>query len=74
MYRGEMEEVTSSFAQLSQDMITHVMWFRENGQTESAGILDNLQQNEKEKLQLVIFLHAHTNIIGKKCGDLVVVL
>ena len=49
-----MEAVTSSFAQLSQDMLSHVAWFRENGLNESATILMDVQLKEKEKLQLVI--------------------
>ena len=48
-----MQEVTAQFSQLSQDLLSHIAWFRGNEQSEAATILETVQMKEKEKLQLV---------------------
>lgn len=49
-----MSDVTRAFQTLSQEVITTVKDFRESGLTEAAGILEQLQQAEKEKLELTV--------------------
>lgn len=53
-YQTKVQEVTALFSQLSRDLLSLIAWFRDNGQSEAAGILEDLQLQEKEKLQLVI--------------------
>lgn len=53
-YQQAMSDVTRAFQVLSQEVIMTVKDFRESGLTEAAGILEQLQQAEKEKLELTV--------------------
>ena len=53
-YQHTMSDVTRAFQALSSEVITTVKEFRESRLTEAAGILEQLQQAEKEKLELTV--------------------
>ena len=52
-YRSEMTEVTRKFQSLSQEVMMCIGEFRRRGMGGVATILENIQEKEKEKLQLV---------------------
>ena len=52
-YQREMQEVTAQFSQLSHDLLSLIVCFRDSGHSEAVTILETLQLKEKEKLQLV---------------------
>ena len=52
-YQQEMAEVTATFSTLSENVLELVGWFRSRDRHEVAEILGSIQQQEKEKLQLV---------------------
>lgn len=49
-----MSDITKSFQALSKEVIATIKEFGEHGLTEAAGILESLQQAEKEKLELTV--------------------
>lgn len=53
-YQHAISEVTNSFQSLSKEVIVTMQEFRESGLSEAAGILEQLQGAEKEKLELVV--------------------
>ena len=62
-YQIEVKEVTALFSRLSSELLSTIPWFRDNGQSEAATILDALQLREKEKLHLVGMHVCHTRAI-----------
>ena len=49
-----MSDITKSFQTLSKEVIATIKEFSEHGLTEAAGILERIQQAEKEKLELTV--------------------
>lgn len=53
-YQLTMSHITKSFQALSKEVIATIKEFGECGLTEAAGILERVQQTEKEKLELTV--------------------
>ena len=49
-----MSNITKSFQTLSKEVIATIKEFSEHGLIEAAGILERIQQAEKEKLELTV--------------------
>ena len=49
-----MADITKSFQTLSKEVIAIIKEFSDHGLTEATGILERIQQVEKEKLELTV--------------------
>ena len=65
-YQGEMTGVTGHFQSLSQEVMACIGELRRRGMGGVATILENIQEKEKEKLQLVsVWMLCHCS---SQCG------
>lgn len=64
-----MSRVTSTFQALSQEVIRLTGIFREGGLLEVVRILEDVQQKEKEKLELTVKWQVLTQKAGDPSGE-----
>lgn len=68
-YQLTMSDITKSFQTLSREVIATIKEFNEHAYlTEAAGILERIQQAEKEKLELTVQWQVLTQQEGRKGG------
>ena len=67
-YQLAMSEITKSFQTLSKEVIATIKEFSGCGLTEAAGILERIQQAEKEKLELTVQWQVLTQREGEEGG------